>query len=204
MQDEAPCRPEPAPAPRLRRRRLTRPLLLVVLPALAGFVGLYWYAMSGRYVSTENAYVKADMVAISPDIDGRVVAVEVVENQFVRKGDVLFRLDPEPFQIALDIAEAQLLAVRNDIEASRAEFGQIKAEIAEAGERVRFFEQQAERQRELQGAASRARCASRRPRSSFSRPGNGWRPTREAAHRARGSGRRSGQPRRAASSLPPS
>ncbi len=151
MQDEAPRRPEHAPALRLRRHRLIRPLLLVMMPVLAGFVGLYWYAMSGRYVSTENAYIKADMVAISPDIDGRVVAVEVVENQFVRKGDVLFRLDPEPFQIALDMAEAKMLAVRNDIEASRAEFRQIEAEIAEATERVRFFEHQAGRQRELQG-----------------------------------------------------
>jgi membrane fusion protein (multidrug efflux system) len=123
----------------------------VVVPLLVGFVGLYWYAMSGRYVSTENAYVKADMVAISPDIDGRVVAVDVVENQFVRQGDVLFRLDPEPLRIALDLAEAKMLGVRNDIEASRAEFRQIEAEIAEAAERVRFYQQQAERQRELQG-----------------------------------------------------
>ena len=151
MQDRAPGPPEPAPAPRPRPRRLIRPLLLVVVPLLAGLIGLYWYAMSGRYVSTENAYVKADMVAISPDVDGRVVAVEVVENQSVRKGDVLFRLDPEPYQIALDMAEAKMLAVRNDIEASRAEFRQIEAEIAEATERVRFHEQQAERQRALQG-----------------------------------------------------
>ena len=143
--------PEPAAPPRWRRRHLIRPLLLVVVPTLAGLIGLYWYAMSGRYVSTDNAYVKADMVAISPDVDGRVVAVEVVENQFVREGDVLFRLDPEPFQIALDMAEAKMLAVRNDIEASRAEFRQIEAEIAEATERVRFYQQQAERQRELQG-----------------------------------------------------
>jgi membrane fusion protein (multidrug efflux system) len=118
---------------------------------VAALVGLYWYAMSGRYVATENAYVKADMVAISPDINGRVIAVEVAENQFVRQGDVLFRLDPEPFQIALDMAEAKMLAVRNDIEASRAEFHQIEAEIGEATERVRFHAQQAERQRGLQG-----------------------------------------------------
>ena len=79
-------------------------------------MGLYWYAMSGRYVSTENAYVKSDIVAISPDIDGRVVTVEVVENQLVRQGDVLFRIDPEPYRIALDMAEAKVLAVRHDIE----------------------------------------------------------------------------------------
>ena len=151
MQDQAPCRPEPPPYPRRPSRGLMRPLLLVVVPAVAALVGLYWYAMTGRYVSTENAYVKADMVAISPDVDGRVVAVAVAENQFVRQGDVLFRLDPEPFQIALDMAEAKLLAVRNDIEAWRAEFRQIEAEIEEAGERVQFHAQQAERQRALQG-----------------------------------------------------
>ena len=150
MSDEAPRRPEPAP-PRRRRSRLVRPLLLVVVPAVAALVGLYWYAMSGRYVSTENAYVKADMVAISPDVDGRVIAVEVEENQLVRQGDVLFRLDPEPFQIALVMAEAKMLAVRNDIEALRAEFRQIEAEIGEAAERVAFHKHQAERQRELQG-----------------------------------------------------
>jgi membrane fusion protein (multidrug efflux system) len=169
MQDRAPCRPEPAPHPRRldpaapahqaepvalargRLRRLIRPLLLVVVPVIVGLGGLYWYAMTGRFVATENAYVKADMVAISPDVAGRVVAVKVAENQFVRQGDVLFRLDPEPFQIALDMAEAKTLAVRNDVEAARAEFRQIEAEIEEARERVQFYTHQAERQRELEG-----------------------------------------------------
>jgi membrane fusion protein (multidrug efflux system) len=130
-----------------------------VVPALAVAAGLYWYAMSGRYVSTENAYVKADIVAISPDIDGRVVAVEVADNQRVERGDVLFRIDPEPFRIALDMTEAKVLAVRQDIEGLRAEFHQSEAEIAEARERVRFFEQQAKRQRELEerGIATQAR-----------------------------------------------
>ena len=151
MQDEALSRPDPPRYRRRRTRRLMRPLLLVVVPTIAGLFGLYWYATTGRYVSTENAYVKADMVAISPEVDGRVIAVGVAENQFVRQGDVLFRLDPEPFQIALDMAEAKMLAVRNDIEGWRAEFRQIEAEIEEARERVQFYAQQAERQRELQG-----------------------------------------------------
>jgi membrane fusion protein, multidrug efflux system len=151
MQDRAPCRPEPPPYPRRHSRRLIRPFLLVIVPVIVGLSGLYWYAMTGRFVATENAYVKADMVAISPDVDGRVIAVEVAENQFVRQGDILFRLDPEPFQIALDMAEAKTLAVRNDIEAARAEFRQIEAEIEEARERVQFYTHQAERQRELQG-----------------------------------------------------
>lgn len=129
---------------------MVRPILLVVVPGMVGLFGLWWYVTSGRYISTENAYVKADMVAISPDVDGRVVAVEVAENQLVRAGDVLFRIDPEPFRIALAMAEAHISTVRNDIEASRAEFHQVEAEIQEAGERVHFFEQQAARQRDLE------------------------------------------------------
>ena len=145
--------------PGRRRRSPLRPLLLVGVPLLVGLAGLYWYAVSGRYVTTENAYVKSDIVTISPDIDGRVVSVEVAENQLVEQGDVLFRIDPEPFQIALDMADANILTVRHDIEASRAEFRQIEAEIDEAQERVKFFQQQAERQRELQerGIAAQVR-----------------------------------------------
>ena len=146
------------PMPR-RRRRLLRPLLLIGVPSIAGLAGLYWYAVSGRYISTENAYVKSDIVTISPDIDGRVVAVEVAENQLVKRGDVLFRIDPEPFRIALDMADASILTVRHEIEAARAEFRQIEAEIDEGQERVKFFQQQAERQRELQerGIAAQVR-----------------------------------------------
>jgi membrane fusion protein (multidrug efflux system) len=103
----------------------------------------------GRYVTTENAYVKADIVTISPEIDGRVVAVGITENQAVARGDVLFLIDPEPYRIALDMTEAGLLTVRNDIQAARAEFAGVQAEIDEAAERVRFYGQQAARQRQL-------------------------------------------------------
>jgi membrane fusion protein (multidrug efflux system) len=153
MSDAARPAAEAAPEPqaRSRRRRSLRTVLLGVVPGIAAVIGFYWYATSGRYVSTENAYVKSDIVAVSPDVDGRVVSVDVAENQLVGKGDLLFRIDPEPFRITLDLAEARVQAVRHDIEASRAEFHQIEAEIGEAQERVRFFEQQAVRQRELQG-----------------------------------------------------
>jgi membrane fusion protein (multidrug efflux system) len=144
-----PARPGPARSAR-RRRGLLRPLLLVGVPLLVALALLYWYAVSGRYVTTENAYVKSDIVTISADIDGRVVSVEVADNQQVAQGDVLFRIDPEPFRIALDMADANILTVRHDIEAARAEFRQIEAEIDEARERVKFFQQQALRQRELE------------------------------------------------------
>lgn len=140
------------------RRRLLRPFLLFVVPAIAVLGGLYWWATSGRYVSTENAYVKADIVAIAPRIDGRVAEVLVLENQFVEAGDLLFEIDPEPFRVALEMAEAELIDTRNEIEAKRAEFRQVAAEIEEARERVAFFDSQADRQRRLQerGIAAQA------------------------------------------------
>jgi hypothetical protein len=67
-----------------------RALLLVAL-------GGYFWLTSGRYVSTDNAYVQQDMISVSPDVTGRIVAVNVRENQRVKAGDVLFRIDPEPF-----------------------------------------------------------------------------------------------------------
>jgi membrane fusion protein (multidrug efflux system) len=141
-----------------RRKRRLRPFLLVVVPTVAVLAGLWWWAMSGRYVATENAYVKADIVAIASRIDGRVAEVLVLENQIVDAGDLLFQIDPEPFQIAVEMAEAEVLDTRNEIEARRAEFRQVAAEIEEARERVDFFDSQARRQRQLQqrGIAAQA------------------------------------------------
>ncbi len=159
MSEQGPGSERARPRPPGRRRSLLRPLLLVGVPLVVALGGLYWYAVSGRYVTTDNAYVKSDIVTVSTDVDGRVVSVEVSENQLVEQGEVLFRLDPEPFQIALAVADASILTVRHDIEASRAEFRQIEAEIDEAQERVGFYQQQALRQRELEerGIAAQVR-----------------------------------------------
>ena len=73
-------------------KRLARLILLVVVPVIAIMAGSH-YTQSGRYVTSDNAYV-VHVIAISPSIDGRVNEVEVRENQLVRKGDILFRFDP--------------------------------------------------------------------------------------------------------------
>lgn len=132
------------------QRRGRRFLLLGVLPALVAIGGLAWWAASGRYVTTENAYVKASIVAVSADIDGRVIAVEVKDNQRVERGDVLFRMDPATLEIEKDRAAARMVSVRHQIEGWRAEFQEALAEIDEAKERATYYRQQAERQRALQ------------------------------------------------------
>jgi membrane fusion protein, multidrug efflux system len=96
-------------APRKRRWRL--PLMLSV-PLLLALVGGYFWLTSGRYVSTDNAYVQQDMVSVAPEVNGVIAEVRVRENQLVHKGDLLFRIDPRPFRIALAQAEAQIAAAQ--------------------------------------------------------------------------------------------
>ena len=98
----------PEAVPEKPKRRWGRLALLLGVPLLIALIGGYFYLTSGRYVSTDNAYVQQDMVSVSPDVSGRIVAVNVRENQRVKAGDVLFRIDPEPFKIALDQADAAL------------------------------------------------------------------------------------------------
>src|SRR3546814_12732425 len=99
--DEVPAAPPPSEEKRsAQARRRLRRVLLLVGPLLVVCVGLYFYLASGRYVSTENAYVQADMVAVSEEVSGPIAEVAVDENEPVATGDVLFRIDAEPFRSA--------------------------------------------------------------------------------------------------------
>ncbi|HKO70695.1 MAG TPA: HlyD family secretion protein [Bradyrhizobium sp.] len=89
-------------------RRYRRVLLLVVLPLVAVTAGLVFYLQGGRYVTTDDAYVGAQKVLITPDISGKIVKVAVKEGQTVSTGDILFQIDPVPFQLAVSQARAKL------------------------------------------------------------------------------------------------
>ncbi|MGJ4941270.1 HlyD family secretion protein [Bradyrhizobium sp. HKCCYLS1011] len=93
-------------------KRYRRVLLLVVLPVLAAVGGLEFYLHGGRYVTTDDAYVGAQKVLITPDISGKIVKIIVKEGQQVSQGDELFEIDPEPFQLALDQAKSTLEQAR--------------------------------------------------------------------------------------------
>src|ERR1700712_2864984 len=116
----APSRPKLAAEPRRRLmaglRRYRRFLLLVVLPLIAVIAGLVFYLNGGRYVTTDDAYVGAQKVLITPDISGKVDKVVVREGQRVNVGDELFEIDPVPFQLAVDQAKATLAQARTSYE----------------------------------------------------------------------------------------
>ncbi|MGA7806051.1 HlyD family secretion protein [Bradyrhizobium sp.] len=93
-------------------RRYRRFLVLVVLPIAVAIGGLVLYLDGGRYVGTDDAYVGAQKVLITPDISGKIDKIVVKEGQQVKEGDVLFEIDPVPFRLALDQAKAAATQAR--------------------------------------------------------------------------------------------
>jgi membrane fusion protein (multidrug efflux system) len=89
-------------------RRYRRTLLLVVLPLVVLLGGVVFYVNGGRYVSTDDAYVGAQKVLITPDISGKIDKIVVREGERVKQGDVLFEIDPVPFRLAVQEARAKL------------------------------------------------------------------------------------------------
>ncbi len=138
--------------------RYRRPLLwggpLVILAVAAAL-----YVKGARFVSTEDAYVSAARTEISASVSGRVVEMDVHDNQAVHRGDLLFRLDERDFRTALDQARAHLASERLRIAALQATWRQRKAEMDAASETVRYATREMERQTRLasSGVSSQSR-----------------------------------------------
>src|SRR3546814_17408282 len=88
--------------------------MLLVPLILLGAGGYIWIG-SGRSASTDNAYIRADKVSVSSEVGGRIVAVYEKENQQVKAGDLLYRIDAEPYEIAIAQANAQIAPAQVDI-----------------------------------------------------------------------------------------
>src|SRR5712671_572541 len=125
-----------------------RPLMFALLP-VALIAGGYFYVTGGAVMSTDNAYVQADMVGLSTDVAGIVTQVLVHDNQKVAKGDILFKLDPLQFQLALDRAEAQIGNTRNDLVALQASYRNMQAQVEQAQKDVDFNMVNFKRQEQL-------------------------------------------------------
>ncbi|HMA55606.1 MAG TPA: HlyD family secretion protein, partial [Pseudolabrys sp.] len=110
---------------RIGRKRL-RVILLVGLPALAAVIGLGFYLSGGRYISTDNAYVGAQKVLITPDISGKITHVAIREGQHVNSGDELFTLDREPYALAMRQAKPKL-------DTARSNFDKLKSNLKSLG-----------------------------------------------------------------------
>jgi membrane fusion protein (multidrug efflux system) len=143
--DPAAAVPE-TPPNRWQRARLP---LLVAGPVVALALAAYFYMSGGRYEKTEDAYVMAARTAISANVSGRVVELNVHDNQSVQRGDVLYRLDDAPFRIYVQEAEAQLATATLQIQSLKATYLQRQSDLASAQDTLAFQQSELDRQKKL-------------------------------------------------------
>ncbi len=124
-------------ARKIKRGNWTRWGLFALLPIVL-LIGGYWYVTGGRIMSSDDAYVEAEKVGISADVSGIVKDVDVKENDHVKAGQVLYRLDPEQFQIALDNAKANLAQTALMLESMKKDYQRMLSDIAAQEAMVKF------------------------------------------------------------------
>src|SRR5690606_1636624 len=119
------------------------------VPLALAAVGGYVWVTGGRYEETENANLRQARVSIASDTAGRVVTANIAENQAVKKGDLLFAVDPEPYRIALAQADAAVAAARLNVEQLRAAYNQSMAQERSAASEVDYAKAQYDRAADL-------------------------------------------------------
>ena len=140
------------------RSRVLRPLLMLGGVAALVIAGTAWWLDGGRYVSIDDAYVRAAKLAVATDVSGIVSKVAVHEGQPVKKGDVLFRLDDRPFRIALDGARADRAQTVLTVEAMKRDYQRLLHTVQAAEAQVQADQENYSRFAGLvgRGAATRA------------------------------------------------
>ncbi|HEX4614444.1 MAG TPA: HlyD family secretion protein [Stellaceae bacterium] len=161
-QDE-PARPAeasaaPEQAPRAPRRGWLRWALFLLLPIVL-IAGGYWYVTGGQVMSTDDAYVDADKVGVSTDVSGIVKEVDVTENEHVEGGRVLYRLDDLPFRLALQRAGAQVGMVADSLNALKANYRDMQAQILQAQHDIDYYDREFRRQQTLLSTGAAAQVA---------------------------------------------
>ncbi|MBY0508987.1 MAG: HlyD family secretion protein [Rhodospirillaceae bacterium] len=130
-------------------KKALRRVLMMVVPAVIVAAGAAWYAFGGRYVGTDNAYIKAEIAAISPEVAGNIKQVLVTENQAVTKGQPLVVMDDTNFRIMLAASEAQLRTAIANIDGNKARYRQKAASMALMQSNAAFAEREFKRQSTL-------------------------------------------------------
>ena len=128
--DRAGDRITTVPARRRDLRRLLRPILMLGGIVIVIVGSLTFWISGGRIVSIDNAYVRSAKEALSTDVSGIVLQVAVHEGQRVKKGDVLLRLDPKPFELAVVGARANLGGIVSSLNAMKLEYKRMLGDVA--------------------------------------------------------------------------
>ena len=128
--------------------------LMIAGPLLALAIVAYFVLTGGRFQSTDDAYVQIAKTPVAPSIAGRVVEIYVKENQAVKRGQVLFRLDQRDLQANLDLARAQVAGAQLVVGQARVAYQREGANVAAARENLAFAQREVERQRKLNAAGA--------------------------------------------------
>jgi membrane fusion protein (multidrug efflux system) len=126
-----------------------RRLMLIGGPVVVVLAGIFFYLTGGRYAATDDAYLQAARVQVSCNVSGRVIEVNVHDNQVVHSGDVLFRIDPRPFQIAIQDTEAQLAGSKLRMQSLEASYRQRQADESAARNTIAYRQDDFNRKKKL-------------------------------------------------------
>jgi membrane fusion protein (multidrug efflux system) len=143
---------------RSMKERLRVPLM-VALPILLVIGGGARYLTGERYVATDDAFVRAAKDSINARVSGQVVEIAVKDNQAVRKGQLLFRIDPEPYRIAVEQAEARLNSAHLQVDSLKATYRQQLAELESAKDSADFASREYDRKKALLASDFASRAA---------------------------------------------
>jgi len=143
--------PQPADLKPKKKKNRLRMVLMLAAPLALAVAGTWWWVTSGRYQETDDAYLQQPKLSIASQIAGRVVESNVANSMHVEAGAVLFKVDPEPYRIALAQAEAALEGARLQVEQLRASYSQAEAQARDADSEVAYLETQLKRQQDLSG-----------------------------------------------------
>lgn len=138
--------PNQVPATAHGRKNMKRNLLLFGVPLIILASAGIAYLQGGRYVETENAYVKSNITNISAEISGRIINVLVHENQQVKAGDTLLTIDPTPYKLAVEKARANIDNIKTDLKTIQAEYKTKLADIAVAKSQFEYLQREENRQ----------------------------------------------------------
>jgi membrane fusion protein (multidrug efflux system) len=140
-------------------RQVGRWILMLSVPLLLAGFGVFYWITSGRYAVTDNAYVQQDIVSVSPEIGGKIIAIGVQENQLVKTGDLLFAIDPEPYELAVAQANARIAAAQVNVQNLRTDYQVSGVDIEVARQDIAFAQSNYQRQAALmdKGFTTRAR-----------------------------------------------
>lgn len=133
----------------VKRRNWLKIVLMLSVPLLLVAVAAYYWSISGLTVATDNAYVQQDKLSVSAEISGRITAINVTENQQVKQGDVLFKIDSKPYELAIKEANAAIAQAQSNVIALSSDRQAAEVNIAAAREEIAFAKIRYDRQKAL-------------------------------------------------------